>query len=91
MGDGVNIAARLKGIAEPGAMCLSEQVYWQVKARLDLQVSDLGHTQLKNIAEPVRVYSLQVGLPARAKGAMPVEGKSDPVMSMETAREEDPE
>ena len=77
MGDGVNIAARLEGIAEPGAICLSEQAYWQVKARLDLQVSDLGHTQLKNIAEPVRVYSLQVGLPAQAKPATPVEGKSE--------------
>ena len=67
MGDGVNIAARLEGIAEPGAICLSEQAYWQVKARLDLQGSDLGHTQLKNIAEPMRVYSLQVGVPAAAK------------------------
>jgi class 3 adenylate cyclase len=53
MGDGVNIAARLEGIAEPGGICLSEQAYWQVKARLDLQVSDLGHTQLKNnLASP---------------------------------------
>ena len=65
MGDGVNIAARLEGIAKPGAICLSEQAYWQVKSRLDLAVSDLGPTQLKNIAEPVRVYSLQVGLPVQ--------------------------
>jgi adenylate cyclase len=67
MGDGVNIAARLEGIAQPGSICLSEDAYRQVKARLDLEVSDLGQTQLKNIAEPVRVYSLQVGLPAQAK------------------------
>ena len=59
MGDGVNIAARLEGIAKPGAICLSEDAYRQVKARLDLAVSDLGPTQLKNIAEPVRVYSLR--------------------------------
>ena len=71
MGDGVNIAARLEGIAEPGAICLSEQAYWQVKGRLDLAVTDLGPTQLKNIAEPVRAYSLQVGVPAQAKPAMP--------------------
>ena len=45
MGDGVNIAARLEGIAEPGAICLSEQAYWQVKSRLDLAVSDLGATR----------------------------------------------
>ena len=65
MGDGVNIAARLEGIAKPGAICLSEDAYRQVKGRLDLAVTDLGPTQLKNIAEPIRVYSLQVGV-ARA-------------------------
>jgi adenylate cyclase len=69
MGDGVNIAARLEGIAKPGAICFSEQAYWQVKGRLDLAVSDLGPTQLKNIAEPVRVYSLEVGGSAKAKPA----------------------
>ena len=70
MGDGVNIAARLEGIAGPGAICLSEDAYRQVKGRLDLAVSDLGPTQLKNIAEPVRVYSLEVGKPAQAKPAL---------------------
>jgi adenylate cyclase len=73
MGDGVNIAARLEGIAQPGTICLSEDAYRQVRARLDLEVNDLGQTQLKNIAEPVRVYSLQVGLPAQPKAASPVE------------------
>jgi adenylate cyclase len=58
MGDGVNIAARLEGIAKPGAICLSEDAYRQVKGRLDLAVSDLGPTELKNIADPIRVYSL---------------------------------
>jgi adenylate cyclase len=72
MGDGVNIAARLESIAKPGAICLSEQAYWQVKGRLDLAVTDLGPAQLKNIAEPIRVYSLQVGDPAQAKPAKPV-------------------
>jgi len=71
MGDGVNIAARLEGICEPGTICLSEQAYWQVKARLDLAVSDLGEKQLKNIAEPIRAYSLQVDLPAQTKLATP--------------------
>src|SRR5271167_4706018 len=66
MGDGVNIAARLEGIAAPGTICLSEDAYRQVKGRLD-NVTDLGPTQLKNIAEPVRAYSLQVGVPAEAK------------------------
>ncbi len=69
MGDGVNIAARLEGVAKPGAICLSEDAYRQVKGRLDLAVNDLGPTQLKNIAEPIRVYSLDVGQPAQAKPA----------------------
>jgi adenylate cyclase len=73
MGDGVNIASRLESVAKPGAICLSEQAYWQVKGRLDLAVTDLGQTQLKNIAEPIRVYSLQVGVPAQAKPAKPAE------------------
>ena len=53
MGDGVNIAAPFEGIAKPGAICLSEDAYRQVKGRIDLAVSDLGMTQLKNIAEAI--------------------------------------
>jgi TolB-like protein/Flp pilus assembly protein TadD len=67
MGDGVNIAARLEGIAMPGAICLSEDAYRQVKGRLDLVITDLGPIQLKNISEPIRVYSLEAGKPAEAK------------------------
>jgi TolB-like protein/class 3 adenylate cyclase/Flp pilus assembly protein TadD len=79
MGDGVNIAARLEGLAKPGAICLSEDAYRQVKGRLDLAVSDLGPTQLKNIAEPIRVYALDVGMPAVAKPApTPTPEKSAP-------------
>jgi len=63
MGDCVNIAARLESIAAPGAICLSEDAYRQVKGRVELAVSDLGLTELKNIAEPVRVYLLRVGEP----------------------------
>jgi TolB-like protein/class 3 adenylate cyclase/Tfp pilus assembly protein PilF len=79
MGDGVNIAARLEGIAKPGAICLSEQAYWQVKGRLDLAARDLGPTQLKNVAEPIRVYSLENGVPAQPKPApAPTSEKSGP-------------
>ena len=67
MGDGVNIAARMESVAEPGAICLSEDAYRQVKSRLDLPVTDLGPTQLKNIAEPIRVYSLEIGARTHAK------------------------
>jgi class 3 adenylate cyclase/TolB-like protein/Flp pilus assembly protein TadD len=74
MGDGVNIAARLEGVAKPGTICLSEDAYRQVKQRLDLKVTDLGATPLKNIAQPVRVYLLEVGQPAdkpRARASKP--------------------
>jgi adenylate cyclase len=71
MGDGVNIAARLESVAEPGAICLSEQAYWQVKGRLDLKVTDLGPVPLKNIAEPMRAYALEVGAPHEARSPSP--------------------
>ncbi len=76
MGDGVNIAARLEGVAAPGAICLSEDAYRQVKSRLDISVSDLGETRLKNISDPMRVYSLQVGQAAIAKGKLQTESTS---------------
>ena len=72
MGDGVNIAARLEGIAKPGAICLSEDAYRQVSGRLDMEVTDLGPTKLKNIEKPIRAYSLEVGKPALAKPARTV-------------------
>ena len=69
MGDGVNIAARLEGIAKLGAICLSEDAYRQMSGRLDMAVTNLGPTQLKNIEKPIRVYSLEVGKPGQAKPA----------------------
>ena len=79
MGDGVNIAARLEGIAEPGGVCLSEDAYRQVKGRLDLAVQDLGPQALKNIAEPIRAYSLEVGKPMQANPLpVPAPDKSAP-------------
>jgi adenylate cyclase len=71
MGDGVNVAARLEGICEPGGICLSEDAYRQVKSRLQLQVADLGPQNLKNIAEPVRAYLLRHGAPAAQKPPQP--------------------
>ena len=67
MGDGVNVAARLEGICEPGGVCLSEDAYRQVKSRLELQVADLGPQSLKNIAEPVHAYLLRHGSPTTHK------------------------
>src|SRR4029077_8350533 len=79
MGDGVNIAARLQSVAKPGAICLSEDAYRQVKSRLELAVADLGPTQLKNIAEPIRGYLLADGKAAQAKSPpAPAPEKSTP-------------
>ena len=78
MGDGVNIAARLEGIAAPGAICLSEDAFRQVKSRLDLAVTDLGTKELKNIAEPVHVYSLDADQPAKAASLEPSQAKPGP-------------
>jgi class 3 adenylate cyclase len=61
MGDGVNIAARLEGVAKPGTICLSEDAFRQVRSRISLEAVDLGPLKLKNIAEPVRAYALEVG------------------------------
>jgi TolB-like protein/class 3 adenylate cyclase len=71
MGDGVNIAARLEGIAEPGSICLSEDAYRQVRDRLSEAFLDLGDRSLKNIARPVRVYAIKTGGSATASRAAP--------------------
>ena len=63
-GDGVNIAARLEALAQPGTVCISQTVYDQVRNKLDLDYRPLGSHRVKNIAEPVRAYA--VGIPAAA-------------------------
>src|SRR5216683_932860 len=63
-GDGVNIAARLEGLAQPGTVCISQTIYDQVRNKLNLDYRSLGTHRVKNIAEPVRAYV--VGLPAAA-------------------------
>lgn len=59
-GDGVNIAARLEGLAEAGGICLSETAYTQIKNKLELGYEYIGEQQVKNIAEPVRAYKVQL-------------------------------
>ena len=61
MGDGVNIASRLEGVAEPGGVCLSNAAYEQVRDKLRYDFVDLGDKDLKNIARPVRVFRLDLG------------------------------
>jgi adenylate cyclase len=86
MGDGVNIAARVQGLAKPGGICLSEDAYRHVRARLDLAVTDLGPKQLKNITEPMRLYSLEVGVPAHAKPATETKPPEKPPARKKPAR-----
>ena len=59
-GDGVNVAARLEGLAEPGQICISGKVYEEVRDRTDLAFEDLGEQEVRNIERPVRAYSIRV-------------------------------
>src|SRR6266571_4496054 len=63
LGDGVNVAARLEGIAEPGGICISDAAYQQVRDKVDVNFENAGEQQLKNIARPVRVYRVLVDGP----------------------------
>jgi Predicted integral membrane protein len=69
LGDGVNIAARLEGLAEPGGVLVSRAVRDQVRDRLDLVLEDLGEHELKNIARPVRVYRVRASVESKAAPA----------------------
>ena len=75
-GDGVNIAARMETLASPGAICLSDNAYRQIKGKLAIDVSDMGEQQLKNIAQPIRVYRVQLSNAAsKAQAALPIPDK----------------
>ncbi len=65
-GDGINIAARLESIAEPGCICISGKVYEEINGRIEVACQDIGEQQLKNIARPVRIYRVD---PSRATAA----------------------
>jgi len=60
LGDGVNVAARLEGIAEPGGICISSSAYEQVRGKVAVEFVDLGEQSLKNIERPVRVYAAKL-------------------------------
>jgi TolB-like protein/Flp pilus assembly protein TadD len=79
LGDGVNVAARLEGIAEPGGICISSSAYEQVRGKVPVDFTDLGEQTLKNIARPIRAYA--VGLSANAHPTAPLPS-SAPRLSM---------
>jgi TolB-like protein/class 3 adenylate cyclase len=60
-GDGVNIAVRLEGIAEPGGVCISDDAYRQIRGKLDIAFDDMGPQNLKNITEPMRAWRVRIG------------------------------
>jgi TolB-like protein len=67
LGDGVNIAARLEGIAEPGGICISDDAFRQVRGKVEVEFADLGEQTLKNIARPLRVYSVRPASPSEPR------------------------
>jgi adenylate cyclase len=77
-GDGVNVAARLEGVAEPSGICISRVVRDQVRDRLDYTFEDLGEQQVKNIARPVRVYRVREVSAGKSPIASPHPGGSLP-------------
>jgi adenylate cyclase len=83
-GDGVNIAARIEGLAEGGGICIARNVYDQVKNKLNLRYDDLGEHSAKNIAEPIRIYRVgietKIGVPEMRKEIELPEKKSIAVL-----------
>jgi adenylate cyclase len=75
-GDGVNIAARLEGIAEPGGLCISDDAQRQIRGKIDIAFEDLGPQALKNITDPMRAWRIQVG--SNAASALPANLSSIP-------------
>ena len=74
-GDGVNVAARLEGLADPGGICISARVQEDVAGRLDLTFEDIGERQLRNIARPVRVFRVPIAASAAAKAPLALPDK----------------
>src|SRR5262245_1597741 len=76
LGDSVNVAARLEGIAEPGGICISESAYQQVRDKVDVRFQDAGEQQLKNIPRPVRAYQARPsGAAASSRPTLPLPDK----------------
>ncbi len=77
-GDGVNVAARLEGLAEPGGVCVSDLVHQSVAGKVDLAFDDLGEREVKNIARPVRCFAVRFGADgATASGSRIAWGEQD--------------
>ena len=79
-GDGVNIAARLEGIAEPGGVCISDDAQRQIRGKVDFSYSDMGLQTLKNITEPMRAWHMRLG--SDAISLLPLHSPAVPVQTL---------
>src|SRR6266516_3448573 len=79
-GDGVNVAARLEGLSEPGGICLSEDAHRQVQGKMSAEFIDIGEQQLKNIGRPVRVYRVHLGGAPRPHPALAPSDKASKII-----------
>src|SRR4249919_466760 len=79
-GDGVNIAARLEGLAEPGGVCISDDAHRQIRGKVDFSYNDMGLQTLKNIIEPMRAWNMRLG--SDAISLLPLNSSSVPVHSL---------
>jgi adenylate cyclase len=85
-GDGVNIAARLEGIAEPGGVCISDDAYRQIRGKIDIAFNDIGEQTLKNIAEPMRAWHIRLGSDA----AVAIRSNPSPIRVLDLALPDKP-
>ncbi len=79
LGDGVNVAARLEALAEPGGICISDTVYRSVRGKIDAEFDDLGDQQIKNIADPVRIWRWRAPYAGQTDATAGVPGASSPL------------
>src|SRR5262249_18537496 len=79
LGDGVNVAARLESVAEPGGICISSSAYEQVRGKVTVEFADLGEQRLKNIDRPVRLYAVRsASFSTEAAAKSPAEAEKPP-------------
>jgi adenylate cyclase len=81
-GEGVNVAARLEGIAEPGGVCISDDAQRQVRGKVDVAFEDMGSQTLKNIAEPMRAWRVQLGRLSTAAARQVLSASQAPVLAL---------
>src|ERR1700688_4589089 len=85
-GDGVNIAARLEGVAEPGGVCISDDAHRQIRGKIDITFDDIGEQTLKNITEPMRAWHIRLA----GEAAPAIRSSSSPIQVQDLALPDKP-